>query len=199
MNECPDWVAAAATTLVSAPSMSGEDGGGGVCTDLLGRANSETTILWVTYTQTPSACVETYRETTHSTDATPSLSVIAVGDTGTDADLSGEAVTVQTVSTPGDLTGLGITLSQSLSEHDDVIVCFDSLTALLQYVDVATVYEFLHAVTGQLYAADASAHFHIDPRAHDRQTVDALASLFDAVVECHDGERTVRTRGLLHV
>ncbi|MBX0295873.1 DUF7504 family protein [Haloarcula nitratireducens] len=187
MTERPDWVAAAATTLVAAPSLSGEDGGGGVCTAFLDRAGPSATSLWVTYTRTPSACVEAYRETSHSTGATPTLSVIAVGDTGTDAALSRETVTVQTVSTPSDLTGLGITLSQSFSAHDDVVVCFDSLTALLQYVDLPTVYEFLHAVTGQLDAADAGAHFHVDPTAHDRQTVDALASPFDAVVECCDG------------
>jgi hypothetical protein len=77
------------------------------------------------------------------------------------------------------------------------VVCFDSLTAMLQYVDVETAYEFLHAITGQLYAADARAHFHIDPTAHDRTTVDSIASLFDAVVEFGADGLETRKRHLL--
>jgi hypothetical protein len=68
---------------------------------------------------------------------------------------------------------------------------------MLQYVEVETTYEFLHAVTGQLYAADARAHFHVGTNAHDRQTVDSITSLFDAVVELGDGEPTVRKRELI--
>mgnify|MGYP000591950780 CR=1 FL=1 len=106
-------------------------------------------------------------------------------------------VTVKSVSTPDDLTGLGITLSQALSTHEDAVVCFDSLTVLLQYVDTETAYEFLNALTGHLYAADARAHFHLDPAAHDTQTVDALASLFDAIVEAEGEAWSARRRELL--
>jgi len=38
---------------------------------------------------------------------------------------------------------------------------------------------------------------HLDPTTHDRETVDALASLFDAVVTADDGDCDVRTRKLL--
>jgi hypothetical protein len=68
---------------------------------------------------------------------------------------------------------------------------------MFQYVDVETAYEFLHAITGQLYAAAARAHFHIDPTAHDQQTVDSVASLFDAVVTLGDGEPSIRKRHLV--
>jgi hypothetical protein len=68
---------------------------------------------------------------------------------------------------------------------------------MLQYVELETAYEFLHAITGQLYAADARAHFHVDPSAHDSQTVDSITSLFDAVVELDDGDPTVRKRALI--
>jgi KaiC/GvpD/RAD55 family RecA-like ATPase len=162
------------------------------CLELLSAATAETTVLWVTYSRSPSDCLERYRES----GGAGSLSVIAVGDMPTDTPRD-SAVTVKSVSTPDDLTGLGITLSQALSTHDDAIVCFDSLTVLLQYVDTETAYEFLNAVTGHLYAADARAHFHLDPSAHDSQTVDALASLFDVIVDRDDGEWSVRRRRLL--
>ncbi|MFC7196871.1 hypothetical protein ACFQL4_23180 [Halosimplex aquaticum] len=109
-----------------------------------------------------------------------------------------DGVTVEHVSSPSDLTGLGIAISELLSEWEDAPrVCVDSLTAMLQYVEAETAYEFLHAITGQLYAANARAHFHIDPSAHDRTTVDSIASLFDAVVKFGDGEPRIRKRHLL--
>jgi len=189
MDTLRDAVDVAATTLVCAPSMSADTG----CLDLLSGVEDGTTVLWVTFTRSPSDCIERYEAV--ATDDV-SHSVIAVGDTAT-IESAPESVAVETVSTPEDLTGLGITLSQLLSTHDDLVVCFDSLTVLLQYVDRETAYEFLNAVTGHLYAADATAHFHLDPSAHDTQTIDALASLFDAVARREDGEWAVRTRKLL--
>ncbi|MFC6756790.1 MULTISPECIES: DUF7504 family protein [Haloarcula] len=176
----------ATTALVCTPPMEQ----GERCVDLLSATTPETMVLWVTYTTPPAACVEQFR----ADGAAGSLSVIAVGDMPTEAP---DGVTVKTVSTPDDLTGLGITLSQALSTHDDAVVCFDSLTVLLRHVDTETAYEFLNALTGHLYAADARARFHIDPTAHDTQTVDALASLFDAIVEGEDGAWAVRKRRLV--
>lgn len=191
MSELRGAVGAATTTLVCVPSMRSDDG----CRDLLSAADSDTSVVWVTFNQSPSACIERYESTASTTDAA-GLTVIAVGDTGP-VPSTPDDVTVETVSTPDDLTGLGIVLSQCLSAHEEVVLCFDSLTVLLQYVDHETAYEFLNAVTGHLYAAEASAHFHLDPTAHDRRTIDALASLFDAVVTREDGAWSVRTRDLL--
>jgi len=189
MSELPGAVGDAAATLVCTSSM----GSGNGCEELLGGATEETDVLWVTYTCSPADCIERWR----AAGGTGSLSVIAVGDMPTDTVSDEPDVTVQSVSTPDDLTGLGIILSQALSETDQPVVCFDSLSVLLQYVDHETAYEFLNAVTGHLHAADASAHFHLDTSAHDTQTVDALASLFDAIAERRDGEWTVRRRRLL--
>jgi hypothetical protein len=193
MSALRELVGDAATTLLCAPSMSSTDG----CRELLSAAGAGTTVLWVSYTRSPEACVERYREAVDAggNGDGPSLSVITVGDTATETDSTAPSdVTVQTVSTAKDLTALGVMLSQTISDHEHVVLCFDSLTVLLQYVDRETAYEFLNAVTGHLYAADASAHFHLDPTAHDRRTVDALASLFDAIAEREDGEWSVRTR-----
>jgi len=191
MSELPEALAGATNTLVCAPPMSGHAGGGNYCTELLTRWDATDSVLWVTYTRSPSTCVQAVRT---SGIEPSSLSVITVGETPMEDDGSLSSVSVDSVSTPSDLTGLGITLSQRLSERDDVAVCFDSLTAVLQYVELETLYEFLHAVAGQLHAADALAHFHLDPSAHDRQTVDALSSLFDAVVHVRNGDRAIRTR-----
>jgi hypothetical protein len=108
-----------------------------------------------------------------------------------------ENVSVQAVS-PTDLTGLGIVLSDFLgswsNEPEQVTVCFDSLTDLLQYSDTQTVFRFLRIATRRLELVDANAHFHLDPSAHDEQTVATLRSAFDAVVTVEDGDVETRRR-----
>ena len=183
----------ARNVLLSAPSLTG--GEREVCTDLLlGADPAETSVLWVTFRRDAGTCIEQW---TTATDAEPSnAAVVAVGDTTPAVDVAW--ADVESVSSASDLTGLGIEIGEFLSAWDgEVVVCFDSLTAMLQYVELETAYEFLHAITGQLYAADARAHFHIDPSAHDTQTVDSITSLFDAVVDLGGEDVEVRKRSLI--
>ncbi|WP_254272732.1 DUF7504 family protein [Haloarcula marina] len=196
MCDLPPGLGDAGTVLVAAPSMSGEGGGGRICTALLRRAPADATVLWVTYTRSVTTCLADAGSAV-PTDGEASLRVITVGDTGSGTATAPEGIETDTVATPADLTGLGVTLSQRIATADTVVCCFDSLTALLQYVDHERVYAFLHAVTRQLYRTGGRAHFHVDPTAHDRRTVDALTPLFDAVAEQRDTDLAVRTRGLL--
>ena len=158
-------------------------------TSLLLDGITDPGVLFVSYTQPAQACVDLIRDRDVRT-----AGVVTIGDTPTDTDHEG--VITENVSTPSDLTGLGIQIGQFLSEWDaPVVVLFDSLTSMLQYVDFETAYEFLHAVTGQVHAADARAGFYIDPDAHDEQWVAGITSLFDASVDV--GNEQVRTRELL--
>jgi hypothetical protein len=50
---------------------------------------------------------------------------------------------------------------------------------MLQYVELDQAFRFLHVVTDRLADADAMAHFHVDPGAHDDETIETLTSLFD--------------------
>lgn len=106
-------------------------------------------------------------------------------------------VTIDTVRSPTDLTGLGIAISDQLEawrrDGNQIVVCFHSLTVLLQYVDVERAFRFLRELTEWMNTVDAVAHYHLDPDAHDEQTLDALVPLFDAVIRvAEDGECTVR-------
>jgi hypothetical protein len=206
-----DSLAEAATVLVESDSTDSERAA--TCTDLLHRhPSAEENLLWVTYTRGPDEVLESWRR--HS-DATPAnLGVVSVGDTmrsaaaasaavvGPDATDPDEATTgapnpVEAVENPSDLTGLGITVGQyfeAWGTEQPTSLCFDSVTALLQYVEFQTAYRFLHVLSGRVAAAGAVGHFHIDPGAHDDQRVATLRTLFDAVVTVEDGERVVRTR-----
>jgi len=173
--------------LAEPPMGQGRD----VCSSLLLDRHPEPSVLFVTYTRSPADCLAQL----DGHDDIENVGVITVGD-GSTAGVDDEVVT-ESVSTASDLTGLGITIGQFLSEWDaPVVVCFDSVTSMLQYVDVKTAYEFLHAITGQIHAAGATSHFHIDPNAHDDRHVASITSLFDAKLSL-DGEPTVRTRDVL--
>lgn len=184
--------AAATTVLLASRTLVGDDGD--ACASLLARAASDDgPVLWVSYTRTPADCVRRVREEAGVPDRGV---VVTVGESrGDGADLD-PAVTVESIDSPTDLTGLGIALRRHLDEWPDghAAICFDSLTSLLQYVDLETAYEFLQVVCGQTHHADAVAHFHLDPDAHEERTIATLTSLVDAAVVCEEEGMSVRTR-----
>ena len=101
-------------------------------------------------------------------------------------------LSVEVVRDPSDLPRLGMTISKAVDEWEDdgaPLVCFHSLTALLQYAGPKRVFRFVHLLQNRL---GATAHYHMDVDAHERQTVATLRPLFDAVVEYDaDGDVTV--------
>jgi hypothetical protein len=175
------------------------------CTGLLqSGAASETNVLWVSYTKSPDQQLRRWQS--HSNDRPANMGMVSVEDStrsvaagnGGSSDLMGPDKPVETVSSPNDLTGLGIRITEFLTDWEEndnrTVVCFDSLTALLQYVELETAYEFLHIITGRMAALDAFAHFHMDPDAHDDQTIQSVTTLMDAVVETGEDETRVRSR-----
>jgi hypothetical protein len=101
----------------------------------------------------------------------------------------GEGDGVEVVEAPTDLTGLGITVGKCLRATEDgpTHVCFDSLTATLEFAEEPTAFEFLHVLGGQLYEHGAVGHFHVNPAAHDDRTIERAKSLVDAMVR-EDGD-----------
>lgn len=202
-EELADAVAEANSVLLLSPSMS--DAGEDACIDLLQPVAPEAeNMLWVSYTKPPDAQLQRWRA--HSDTQPDNLGIVSVEESTRSVSAASPAPQeplpgsgpVETVSNPNDLTGLGITITEYLTGWDDndnrTVVCFDSLTALLQYVELETAFEFLHVLTGRLTALDAFAHFHMDPGAHERQTIEIIATLVDAVVEPVDDGFRVRSR-----
>jgi len=95
-------------------------------------------------------------------------------------------------SSPVDMTGIGIKLSEFLQEfygdrrvHQNRIL-LDSLSTLLMYSNLQTVFRFLHVFTGRIQSADALGVFIIDATAHDRKTMSTLKQLFDGQFEIRE-------------
>lgn len=155
-------------------------------------------VLSVTYTQSPGRWLRRHG----LTDNPPAdLAVIDVGGQqgGAEAFADGGLTDVETLSNPQDLTGLGIALNGQIDGWEPGernVLCFDSITALLQYTDVETAYRFLHLLTTRLDRADGVGFFHFDPNAHDDRTRHTLLSLFDATVQMdpESGEYVVQSR-----
>lgn len=194
----------AGSVLVLTPSMSGDEDG--TCAELMTPTDvSDQNVLWISYTKSPDVQLDRFRNAADSKpanvgvvsveDSTRSVAASAAGG-GPDGPLG--VGPVETISNPSDLTGIGISVTEFLKDwHGNghkTVVCFDSLTAMLQYTEMETAYEFLHVLVGRAYAVDALVHFHMDPGAHDEQTVERVASLMDAVVELGEDGPDVRTR-----
>ncbi|MFC4437190.1 MULTISPECIES: RAD55 family ATPase [Natrialbaceae] len=112
---------------------------------------------------------------------------------------------VKYASSPVDMTGIGIKLSEFLQEFYDRRelprnrVLLHSISTLLMYSDLQTVFRFLHVFTGRIQSANALGVYVIDSTSHDDQTMNTLKQLFDAVIEVDEGEEAtpeIRTAGL---
>lgn len=166
---------------------------------LTANAPEKTRVLWVTLLNTPREVVNIWDD--HCPVRPDELRVVLVGDGLSVTDtVSDQHVGVHTVSEPADLTTLGVRVLNALSaievDDEDVDLClrFDSLTPLSQYVSQQGLVQFLHALTTRLGNAGVRSHFHLDPMAHDSQTVATLASIFDTQVRVEEDGISVTHR-----
>lgn len=105
------------------------------------------------------------------------------GRSASDTDL------VKYASSPTDMTGMGIKFSEFVEEfytERDIKnnrIAVDSLSTLLMYQDLQTVFRFMHVLTSRIEDAEAIGIHVIDSTAHDAETMNTLKQLFDGIVE----------------
>jgi len=105
-----------------------------------------------------------------------------------------ETELVKYASSPVDMTGIGIKLSEILQAFtadrglDRNRIMIHSLSTLLMYSDLQTVFRFLHVFTGRIQSVGALGLFAIDSTAHDEQTMNTLKQLFDGVITTAEDE-----------
>ena len=165
------------------------------CFDPLERADvGETHVLVVSYTRRPAAVIEAWETQIGTRPATAGVVTVGQPERGDES----QPWAVSRVGSPGDLTGTGIELSERISAVADdagadegIVVCFDSVTELLEHADVQRVFRFLHVLTGRVRNAGARCYYRFDPDSHDERAIATLRSLFDATVERGDDGWTV--------
>lgn len=100
----------------------------------------------------------------------------------------------------GNLTRIGTTFTDLVEDRSDgdVRVGLHSLSPLLIYSELRSVYRFLQVFTGQVHSADWLCLATFDPTMHDDRTVNTVLDPFDGVVETreHRGRREARIRGI---
>jgi len=109
---------------------------------------------------------------------------------------------IRYVSSTADLTGIGMASSELIQTFDDrglgVRTALSSLSQLLMYADVKTVFRFLHILTGRIGTADGLGLCTLNSEAHDDQTVHTVRQLYDGMIETRNGDdgRAFRVRGV---
>jgi KaiC/GvpD/RAD55 family RecA-like ATPase len=101
---------------------------------------------------------------------------------------------IKYTSSPVDMTGIGIKLSEFLQafyqdqgiERNRIMV--HSLSTLLMYSNLQTVFRFLHVFTGRIQSVDGLGLFCIDSTAHDDRTMNTLKQLFDGIITTYEDE-----------
>ena len=101
-------------------------------------------------------------------------------------------------SSPRDMSDIGVKFSEYIQsfytdqqrEHNRVLV--DSLTTLLVYANLQTVFRFLHVFTSRVESVEGLGLYTIESTAHDAETLSTLDRLFDATIDINaDGTATL--------
>jgi len=188
-----DGVAAGNVVLLLAPS------GHGCESEMCLRLSTaepppETAMIWVTFIEGADARLGKWLEGVG--DLPASSSVVVVGQADREVTVADpDAIRVERVRKADDLPRVGITISTVLEELDDdvdPVLCFNSVTTLLQYADTGRVFRFLTVLKSRLETTGASGHYHLDPDVVDEETVTVIGELCDAVVEASpDGDTSI--------
>lgn len=157
-----------------------------VCTSVLGMEPlQDRNLMFISLTQSAGDRVQILRD--HLDEMPAAIRVVSDADDYASETVvgahNGPTMTVDVVSDPSDLPRLGMTISKSASSWETerpMLVCFHSLTALLQYAEPERVFRFIHLLRNRL---DGKMHYHMDVDAHDEQTIATVRPLFDAVIE----------------
>lgn len=96
-----------------------------------------------------------------------------------------QGVPVRQLSSPGDLTGMSLEFAKLLQEFEQrgveggVRVGLATISTLLMYNEVRTVFRFLHVFSSRIRSAELLGLFTLDPAMHDDQTTNTVRTIFD--------------------
>jgi hypothetical protein len=123
-----------------------------------------------------------------------------VDATGQDSSTE-EDVPIEHIGSPGDLTGISLEFAKLARRFEGtgtgnrIRVGLASVSTLLMYSEVQTVFRFLHVFTSRIQSAGLFGVFALDPGMHDAQTVNTIRAIFDAEARIDDGTITLSGSG----
>jgi len=107
---------------------------------------------------------------------------------------------IRYVASPDDMTGVGIEFSEFVEAfygagHQRNRVLLSSLSTLLLYSNLQTVFRFLHVFTSRVDNADAVGFYTIEAGAHGDRAMSTLTQLFDAMIRTYEDDPTLEFVG----
>jgi KaiC/GvpD/RAD55 family RecA-like ATPase len=110
---------------------------------------------------------------------------------------------IRHVSSPVDLTGVGVRVGQLMDDSGQTgncgaILCIDSVSTMLMYSNLQSVFRFLHVMAGRVSMRKQLGVYVMDEGMHDGPTIATLKQLFNAVlqVKVEDDRTYIRAIGL---
>src|SRR4030067_1680129 len=115
-----------------------------------------------------------------------------------------ETENIKIASSPMDLTGIGVRIGQFFEDFllkkkiTTAQLHINSLSAILMYSNIQTVFRFMHVFTGRVKASGALGIFVMDSNMHDDHTIATIKQLFDGIIETKEenNKNYLRTVGL---
>ena len=152
-----------------------------------GAALNKNAVVTVTTRQPAISILEWFKE---NSLAMP-LSRIGIVDCVTKTFGSPEAETeyIKIADSPADLTGIGVKISQFFEDFlvkkniRKLQLHINSLSTILMYANIQTVFKFMHVFTGRVKTSGALGIYLIESGMHDEQTIATLKQLFDSMIE----------------
>jgi len=175
--------------LVSGPARPVE----GCCLDLLARGCEHDERTLVITTGTSAADIAGSMRERSERFQPQHLAVVDTTAGGGDV----PGVAVETLGSSGDLTGISLETSKfvrALGEDARIRLGLISVSTLLMYVDLQTVFRFLHVFTSRVNSGGWLGVFALDPEMHDAQAVSTVRATFDAEARI-DGDGNVELQG----
>lgn len=100
---------------------------------------------------------------------------------------AGATTQVERVHDPTDLEAVGRRVSDVLDTADEADeatgIVVHSLSGILQHVDESTAFKFVYTLGEVIRRVDGIVFFHLDPGAHDTETVETFRVVCDAVID----------------
>ncbi len=152
-----------------------------------GAARNENAVITVTTNESGTQILDWFKEN----KLVLPLSRIGIVDCITRS-LGGPAVeneNIKIASSPVDLTGIGVRISQFFEDFlmkkkfRKIQFHINSLSTILMYSNIHTVFRFIHVFTGRIKVAGALGIFVMESSMHDEQAITTLKQLFDGVIE----------------
>jgi len=173
--------------LCACPAVSSSRGAH--CRNLLTREGTPGTVIGVTVATSPGERLAEWRDAIDP--STTQLSFVNVTHGGRSAAMSSDGLG-DWDRTPADvveieemdLRRLGTEITSQLQQASEapVVLCFDSLTDVLQFESQERIHRFLNVLTARVEETGAYAHYHIDSDGHADRTFETLAPVFDETV-----------------